>query len=209
MKYLLWFFGGVIVIGLLLFIVIGNSVNENGTIASNQQPATVIPNETATTKPAQSSAAPAVTYQFYETTIQNLVQLLDKNNGQSVPSSLVPNPLVEVSGKVLNKKLFQGTETNGSKAAPVYFIEVGDPNGYIAMLMLDPTKPGLSTLYSEISVGENVVIRGAFGSDTCESSNQSSIQWCSTFGISQINIPVLVGLQAMPEMGNENPIEPK
>ena len=189
-KILLYGLGILIIVILLIFgFVIKNSSspssNTNGT--SQTTATTSVPNKVS----------------FYATSIEQLVNYLDTNSGQN-PTEAVPGGLAEIKGKVLQKELFS---YSGSKS---YYIKIGDDNDYIALLMLEPTYLNFPELYSKINVGENVIARGASGSMECSadtSKNDVGTKLCNSLGITQVEVPILVAIEPMPELNNLQPIE--
>ncbi len=137
---------------------------------------------------------------FNKETIQAAVQNLDNNGGQY--SDDFPK-LVEIQGKILQKKTYIYT---GAKPFTVNYIKISDKNGYVAIVMLDPTKLDMPELYSQFSVGDEVIARGALGSNQC-GGNQNADEECSVLDITQAYVPIIIALEPAPEFGNKAALE--
>jgi hypothetical protein len=196
--------GVCIVVALLMLLA---SANSHKTSTNTSAQASPSGSSLPTSSASSSSSSNSDTYSFTTTTIQDLVQTLDKNaqSGNTGFPTGAP-PLVEVTGKVVQKATFQYTLANGSTTPPNDFIKVEDSKGYTVLLSLDPTMLGFKALYNQTSVGDNVLIRGAAGSTQCDNAPDVK-DFCDTLNLTQINVPILVAMEPMPEGGNKAPLE--
>ncbi|MDR3643206.1 MAG: hypothetical protein P4L74_06305 [Candidatus Doudnabacteria bacterium] len=147
-------------------------------------------NQTSQSLPTASNSSP----QFTTTTVADMVQ----GGMEHTPT------LVETQTKILKKITFLN-----KKATPPtqeYLFEIGDSK---AVAVFDVSK--FSQLYSQFNAGNSVVVRGAFGSFSCDTDSMAGdagiTYLCKTLNTTQIFIPWVVAIAPDPTLGNKNPVE--